>query len=277
MRTIRITSIICCATVLLLCGTQALQAGDSIWTAASGALPTSLNPPWQYATAGGTAVLENEALRIANPNGQATFYRGDGIENDLDIPTNLVIEARMRVVSGTAIIYFVTQPGDAENWLRIGPDEIFVNAGSRTNRGAVAQVDTDGAFHDYRIEVHGVATGSVVQVFYDGTLALRGSLFLGDEDEVIQIVWGTLTGGESLWQSFRHNASPAPDLSIFTAAEICWPSQTNRVYQLQWANTLPATNWTSFGPPMSGTGTNICTFDSTRGEARRFYRVEIVP
>src|SRR6266404_3472735 len=231
------TSISGCAAVLLLCCIQVLHAGDSIWTAASGALPTSLNPPWH--PAGGTAVLDNGVLRITNPNGQATFYQGDGIETDLDIPTNLVIEARMRLVSGTAIIYFVTQRGDAENWLRIGLDEIFLSAGSRTNRGAVAPVDTDNAFHDYRVEVHGVTTGSVVQVFYDGTLTLTGSLFFGDEDEVIQIVWGTLTGGESLWQSFRHNASPAPGVSIFTAAEICWASQTNKVYQVQWAPTLP--------------------------------------
>jgi hypothetical protein len=260
-----------------MCCTHVGHAGDSIWTASSGAFPTSLNPPWQAAMPGGNSVLENGALRITHLNGQATFYQGDGTENQLDFPTNLVIEARMRLVSGTAIIYFVTQPGDAENWLRIGPDEIFVNAGSRTNRGAVAHVDTDNAFHDYRIEVHGVTTGSTVNVFYDGAPTLTGSLFLGDEDEVIQIVWGTLTGGESLWQSFRHNASTAPTVSIFTAAEICWDSKTNLVYEVQWASSLPATNWTSLGTPVSGTGGNLCIFDSTRGQVRRFYRVEIVP
>jgi hypothetical protein len=194
----------------------------------------------------------------------------------LDIPTNLVLEARVRVISGTATIYFVTAQG-VENFLSIGTDEIFVNSGARTNRGATVHVDTDDAFHTYRIEVHGVTNGSTFEVFYDGTPTLIGSLYFQDEDQQTEIFWGSYPKGESLWQSFRHSGSTTPTLSAFVAAEICWPSKTNLSYQVRWASSLPATNWMDLGPPRQGTGAEICVLDSTRGSARRFYRVEVVP
>jgi hypothetical protein len=70
---------------------------------------------------------------------------------------------------------------------------------------------------------------------------------------------------------------PRPSVSIFTAVEICWPTETNKTYQLQWAPSLDSTNWLSLGAFVPGTGTNICVFDSTRGTAKRFYRIEVLP
>ena len=65
----------------------------------------------------------------------------------LSIPTDFVIEARVRFVSGSlttaarapAGISFFPQKGVA-NWLWIGDDEIFVNAGTRFQKGAAASV-----------------------------------------------------------------------------------------------------------------------------------------
>ena len=65
-------------------------------------------------------------------------------------------------------------------------------------------MDTDDAFHTYRIEVHGVTNGSTFEVFYDGTPTLIGSLYFQDEDQQTEIFWGSYPSGESLWQSFRH-------------------------------------------------------------------------
>jgi hypothetical protein len=60
--------------------------------------------------------------------------------------------------------------------------------------------------------------------------------------------------------------------TIYHAVEICWPSFATNRYQVQWTS-ANSTNWTDLGNPMQGTGTNICTFDSTRHDTKRFYRV----
>ena len=266
------------AFLFILCVARLSHAGDAVWTAASGMYPTNVNPPWFLSGYPGTPVLDPGALRLRGTNSYLGYFQGDSGRSDLDldIPTNLVLEARVRLVSGTAKIYFVTQLG-VENWLSIGADEISVNAGARTVRGAAASVDTDDAFHTYRVEVHGVTTGSTFQVFYDGILTLTGALYFQDEGQFPEIFWGSYPIGESLWQSFKHNGSTTPTLSVFPAAEICWASKTNLLYQVQWATSLPSTNWTGLGPPKQGTGAEICIFDSTRAAARRFYRVEVVP
>jgi hypothetical protein len=85
--------------------------------------------------------LEPDGLRVRSTTGYIGFYQGDGEPNVLDIPTSLVLEARVRVISGTAAIYFVTAQG-VKNFLSIGTDEIFVNSGARTNRGATVHVET---------------------------------------------------------------------------------------------------------------------------------------
>ena len=196
----------------MLCLACLSHAGDAVWTASSGVSPLNVNPRWHLSgyPVLGTPVLEADAVRLRGTNGYLVFYQGDGgSQHELDIPTNLVVEARVRVVSGTATIYFVTELG-VENWLSIGADEIFVNAGARTSRGATANVDTDGAFHNYRIEVNGVTTGSTFKVFYDGTLTLTGALYFEDEGQFPEIFWGSYPSGETLWQSFRHLRAHEP-------------------------------------------------------------------
>jgi len=279
MKTTQSSTGVVCAVFCILCVGCFLRAGEAVWTASSGLSPENVNPRWELsAPFPGTdaPVLEADAVRLRGTNGYIVFYQGDSkLQRELDIPTNLVVEARVRVISGTAKIYFVTELG-VENWLSIGADEIFVNAGARTNRGTAANVDTDSAFHNYRIEVDGVTTGSTFKVYYDGTLTLTGALYFEDESQFPEIAWGSYPSGESLWQSFRHNGSTTPSLAAFTAAEVCWPSKTNRVYQVQWASSLASTNWMGLGLPTQGTGAEICIFDSTRSSARRFYRVEVV-
>jgi hypothetical protein len=65
-----------------------------------------------------------------------------------------------------------------------------------------------------------------------------------------------------------------PPLSIFPAVEICWPSTSNRTYQIQWRSSLSPTNWANLGEPIMGTGSNISVFDTTRGSQQRFYRLQ---
>jgi len=67
-----------------------------------------------------------------------------------------------------------------------------------------------------------------------------------------------------------------PQLHAFTAIELSWSSETNRLYRVQWTPSLDPPEWTTLEPILSGTGTNVSVFDSTRQHPRGFYRVQIV-
>lgn len=81
---------------------------------------------------------------------------------------------------------------------------------------------------------------------------------------------GVFAGGWGLEIELR------PVVSIYPATEICWSSQTNSRYQVEWAPSVDSTSWTSLGPAVQGTGSNVCVFDSTRSGAVRFYQVRVV-
>jgi hypothetical protein len=62
-------------------------------------------------------------------------------------------------------------------------------------------------------------------------------------------------------------------LEIFNAVELCWPTEAGHKYQLQWSSDVTNAVWADLGEAVSGSGTNYCTFDSSRERAKRFYRV----
>lgn len=74
-------------------------------------------------------------------------------------------------------------------------------------------------------------------------------------------------------------AIPQPFLSIrVSEVELCWPSPTGKVYQIQYSSALTMNNWTNLGDPLPGNGSNICIYDTvTASEGQRFYRVVTVP
>jgi hypothetical protein len=65
--------------------------------------------------------------------------------------------------------------------------------------------------------------------------------------------------------------------AIYPAVEIGWPTDTNRHYQVQRTSALATNNWVNLGAPITGTGSNVYLFDSTFGQAARFYRVLNLP
>lgn len=71
----------------------------------------------------------------------------------------------------------------------------------------------------------------------------------------------------------------APALSIrVSQVELCWGSQTNRVYQVQYCSTLTTNRWTDLGSPIPGNSPTTCTCDAVApGSPRRFYQVILVP
>jgi hypothetical protein len=207
------------------------------WVASSGFPQTSSMPWLYYREPMESATIQGDMLRLATdlPGARATYFQEYDV---LSVPDNLVIEATMRFVSGNtttptvagtgAGIYFYTEKGVA-NRLWIDKDSIFVNAGSRFFRGPALALDTDSAFHTYRIEFRGKEEGSRFDVFYDEIYALSGTLYSDDEDQEPEIAWGDITyeaSGISEWKSFSHNAGvsePRLDAGCFWVCRHFYP------------------------------------------------------
>jgi hypothetical protein len=77
--------------------------------------------------------------------------------------------------------------------------------------------------------------------------------------------------------SIKAPAIISPALEIFTAIELVAPSEADRLYQVQWTPSLEQPQWANLGPAVSGTGTDLSAFDSTRTHPQGFYRVQILP
>lgn len=131
------------------------------------------------------------------------------------------IEARLRFVSGSSSlasrapisIAFTTAPNIGTT-LFIGLDRVFFNTGDAT-AGPSAVVDTNGAFHTYRIDYDGAGALSLA---YDGNTVLAGATFTSASFNGPQerIAWGEgsiLAFGTSEWQYFQHNALAVPEPS----------------------------------------------------------------
>jgi len=74
-------------------------------------------------------------------------------------------------------------------------------------------------------------------------------------------------------------AVPDPFLFIrVSEVEICWTSDTNFSYQLEYRSSLTTNSWVPWGLPIPGTGGIMCTNDTVApNEPRRFYHVVRLP
>lgn len=226
----------------------------SQWDGSSGLLPDQVCPAWLVFD---TASPENPTLsngrfvisRDSTGEGMGAIQQpGTGFPlSGLVFTFPAVIEARMRLVSGTAFdparspaeIVFNTA-FDVSNMLGIDHDRIFLLIGD-LSVGAQAFVDTNDAFHTYRIVLE--ASGAV-KVFYDGTLTLTGSMISGGG--AVHIRFGSSSSfaiGTSEWEFVRHTASTV----------ICAPADT----------TPPDTTITSDvdgnGDPVANGGSTLST------------------
>jgi hypothetical protein len=209
------------AAAILLVPFAGARGATVVWDASSGLLPDQNSPPFdRFDTAATDPTLAGGALTLSTSVGNDILgYRQSGAQ--LNVPPNLRIEARVRRVAGSSTepnrapagIGFAPAAG-AVNFLWIDADAVFLNLPGDV-RGPVASVDTDDAFHTYRIEVNGTAVGSPVSVFYDNGAVpvLTGTLFPSATGEA-DINWGDLSeavGGVSEWQHFEHNAGVVPE------------------------------------------------------------------
>ena len=192
----------------------------SRWEASSGLLPDEICQPFGLED---TATPEEPVLGATfltistDVDAEHMGYFHSGA--DVSFTDPLVIEARLRVLSGSGVVTFrapveilFTLSPEFGNALYLDVDEIYVLS-DNTTKGDSAVVDTDGAFHTYRIEVvvGGLNDGDF-EVYYDGVLTLTGTSFLSLPANGLEprVSWGARTSffhGTSEWEYLEHNAA----------------------------------------------------------------------
>jgi hypothetical protein len=190
------------------------EAAQSLWTAAGGLPPDAIPSPYGLVDSAEPEdpVLGGGMLTIStSADAAAMYYIQSGAA--LAPPDPWVIEFEMRHVSGSSstplrapATVFVTTSPDVGMLMQIGADSVFLLADVNT-MGASATVDTDDAFHTYRMEV---AANGAIDVYYDDALTLQGSTYTSatSHGAVPRVAFGAasqLSQGVSEWRSFAHD------------------------------------------------------------------------
>jgi hypothetical protein len=209
--------------------TAAQTPTESVWQASSGLLPTQVCPAWTLTdTSASDPVLAPSGLTISDTTGEDLFYVQTDALNVVPVPDPIVVEARMRFISGTSSAnnrapanVVITTAADTGTLFGIGPDEIFLT-GVGDVRTQTASVDTDGASHIYRVEV--TAAGAVT-VFYDGIATLTGTIYMSADafGPVRRIIWGEgshIASGAHVWESVAHNLATCPSGTTSTTTTL---------------------------------------------------------
>jgi hypothetical protein len=263
--------------VVLACVTMsspvAAQPTEAVWDAAIGLTPDQVCPAYTLTdTAPGTdPVLTDGMLTLSTAAAaEDMFY----VQTDLTSPAPdpLVVEARLRFTSGSSTLpnrgpaaVAITTAENTGTLFFVGTDTIFLTADGDV-RGPSAAVDTDGAFHTYRIEI--TAAGAVT-VFYDGTSTLTGATYTSAPafGAVPRILWGEgsiAAFGTHDWQSFRHNAATCgsgttttgvPTTTTTSTTEA--PTSTTEETTTSSSTTEPSTSSTTVEPTTSSSSSTL--------------------
>ena len=280
---------------LLAASVIPVRAGTYTWDARSGLWPYEVDP---------SMILQNNSPLQPVLSDNSLLLQNDAVDQDMfcwQFGTNLsfspplVIEAEVKFVTNSTHLPGFTNVTGVSIGFAAHPYQgsiLFIDRGvislateNYRIRGPSANVETDEAFHRYRIEADApTISGSQIRVYYDGALTLTGQIVdrLGGADRP-QIFFGDSTSGPwgtSYWRYFRHNAAartPGTRMSIKHAAEICWWAEANKTYQVQWMPRLGTNAWTDFGLPVTGDDSTKGIFDSTRGQPQKVYRVVTLP
>ena len=174
-------------------------------------------------------------------------------------PTNCVWRQTVSVASNTAYLF----SGWAASSHPASPGRFYLFVNGEQQGGVVELSSTTGFWQNYSAIWSSEASASAVLEIRMLTTEAYGNDFVLDD------------------LSFRSVtvAAPPPRLSIQRAVaedavELSWPSVTNQLYQVQWADELGPTNqWFSLGAPVLGAGTTVLVTNAIGGNAQRFYRV----
>ena len=139
---------------------------------------------------------------------------------------------------------------------------------------------------------NGIVSGNTIRFRYQTTHPYGSELPPADVDYAVTNNAGNLWISGSITSApvccdipyqFEHIdvwATRAPTLTVRAASgiEICWSSETNQNYQVQYNSDLAGVDWLDVGGQVQGNGSQKCIVDSLGpGQLRRFYRVVLVP
>ncbi len=218
-----------------------VRADTVIWEASSGLKPEQIGTPYSLVdTASNAPILSSGILTLdTGLDSELMVYSMNGPA--LAMPTAPVIEFSMRMDSHstsfptlrTGAAVGITTQSSVGNVVYIGIDEVFFLT-SGGFQGPSANIDTDSIFHDYRIEVAGLSSGSAISLFQDNSLVLSHVLITdnanyGSEERIFFGNNTTVAHGISEWVSFQHNAAAVPEptsslllLSALMCTGITW-------------------------------------------------------
>jgi hypothetical protein len=193
-----------------------VQTNQSSWLASSNVLPSAACTPWALVdtSAGKDPVLSTGFVTLATDAEAENMYYAQGAA-DLITPAMLVLEARVRVGSGSssevsrAVASIIARYGDPLRTvaLYLSTTEIFLDSANLT-KGNAATVATTDAAHTYRVEID-TATHAV-EVKRDSVSTITGTAFLESDGSATRtILWGEASisaTGSLEWVSFTHNA-----------------------------------------------------------------------
>ncbi|MFN0184130.1 MAG: PEPxxWA-CTERM sorting domain-containing protein [Aquabacterium sp.] len=216
------------ASALALALVPSAQALVTTWDGASNLLPEQVDPKWALVDEGaGSPSFAGGILTIQTTSNHSArqFYTMRGADLDFSGGAPFWLEAEMKYVSGSQTSGWWRAAGHMsfrfDNGriavLEIRKDLIYIRNGDNS-AGDTAVVDTDDAFHTYRMEAVGSGVGSILNVYQDGVLVLSDNAVY-NAGGLASVSFGeasTLATGTTQWRRVSHNmaaveAIPVPE------------------------------------------------------------------
>lgn len=194
----------------------AVATNQGTWLSSSGVLPNAACTPWTLVD---TAAAKNPVLSTGfvtlatDSNAENMYYVQTGA--DLVTPATLIIDARVRVASGSssdasrAPAVVLARYGSPLRTVAfyLSTTEVFLTSADLT-KGNAANVATTDSPHNYHIEVN--TTTHAIDVKRDSVSTITGTAYVEPDVAATAIVaWGEgsiLATGTSEWVSVTHNA-----------------------------------------------------------------------
>ena len=136
---------------------------------------------------------------------------------------------------------------------------------SGINTAMGVQLEDDGAWHHYEIDITPLVEQEAITEVH---LMVEDWRDIGGVPGDVYFDNIQLTGNKRQSKLKVH----------VTEVTLCWESETNHNYQVQYRSTGSPGGWANVGSPVAGTGTTNCVADHLPlGEPQRFYRVIDAP
>ena len=243
---------------------------DNVWRVAA--------PPFPLDTSSGIGIIIKPTFVAANDDHDFALHQNNSIQPSpiyiapyVPNPSTVTVTYkfdRPQVVWGVEIIQHVFGVTRIEGFLGSATNSV-------TSLGSVFGPSGDV------VDQFVVPSDGVSQVFSFGSSNLTGAVFQFVVRKTCLDDAFAIHRAYPLDQSGRRirAATGPPNVTIrVSQVEVCWDSNADKTYQVQYRSELTTNLWTNLGSPIPGSETNDCILDSiSRGQPRRFYRTVELP